>query len=279
MASTHAAKERAIEQWSADPCGPVVDGEPGSRTYFEQLLAGRQQYAPWMSEALGYDETRGQSVLDVGCGQGLDLVQYAQAGADVVGVDLTPRHVDLARAHLGAMGLSGTVVKGDAESLTFEDASFDRASSNGVLHHTPDMPAALRELHRVLRPRGTVRIIVYNRSSLHYWLHQVLAHGVVSGKLLKERSMTGVMSRTVERTSIGARPLVRAYTPRQVRGQLSSAGFSEVMSGVRHFRASDTIPTRVLARLLPAFRDRRLLDRIGRVAGWYVVGTGQRAPS
>src|SRR4051794_26352106 len=153
--STDAYKRANIEQWTADPCGEVIaEGEPGTRSYFESLDAGREDYAPWMSDQLGYAGTRDLDVLDIGSGQGIDLVRYARAGAHVTGIDLTPRHCELARAHLQAMGLDGTVVNGDAERLPFQDASFDRVSSNGVLHHTPDMLAALREIRRVLRPGG-----------------------------------------------------------------------------------------------------------------------------
>ena len=99
-----------------------------------------------MPAALGYDEARGLRVLDVGCGQGIDVYRYALAGAQATGIDLTPRHVELARRHLSAMRLDAEIVEGDAESMPFGDATFDRVSSNGVLHHTPDLPAALREI-------------------------------------------------------------------------------------------------------------------------------------
>ena len=73
-------KQAAIEQWTADPCGAQVpEEEPGTRPYFERQLAGRREYAPWMDDELGYMGTRGIRVLDVGCGQGMDLARYAQA--------------------------------------------------------------------------------------------------------------------------------------------------------------------------------------------------------
>src|SRR4051794_32891808 len=155
-------KQAAIDQWSADPCGPDSASPPGSRPYFEDLLEGRRRYAPWMDDVLGYSATAGLRVLDVGCGQGIDVARYAQGGARATGVDLTPRHVELAKQHLAAMGLEADVREGDAEALSFPDDTFDRASSNGVLHHTPDIGAALREVCRVLVPGGEARIIVYN---------------------------------------------------------------------------------------------------------------------
>ena len=267
------AKAAAIEQWTADPCGSGhIDGEIGGEAYFRNLLAMRQDYAPWMAEELDYAGSRGQRVLDVGNGQGIDLARYAEAGAIATGIDLTPRHVELANAHLAALGLEGESIRGDGERLPFDDASFDRVSSNGVLHHTPDMAAALREINRVLVPGGSATIIVYNRDSLHYWVHQFLTRGVLMGGLLRERSMAGVLSSGVEYSTIDARPLVRVYGRRQFARMLTEAGFEDVDVRVRHFRAGDTLPTKALAKLHPAFGDQRRLDRLGRLAGWYLVG-------
>jgi ubiquinone/menaquinone biosynthesis C-methylase UbiE len=275
--STEAAKRAAIEQWTADPCGAnAVDREPGSRPYFEDLLLARSEYAPWMEEALAYGGARGMSVLDVGCGQGIDVARYAMAGAQATAVDLTPRHVDLAKAHLAALGLHAHIVEGDAELLPFPDASFDMASSNGVLHHTPNMPAALRELRRVLRPGGEVRVIVYNRRSFHYWLQQVLHEGLYKRRLFTEGSMAAVLSGGVEISSVGARPLVRVYSPPQVRRLLQEAGFERVETSVRHFGVTDTWVTAHLARIVPPLRKQKLRDRIGRIGGWYVIGRGTR---
>jgi len=120
-------KQAAIEQWTADPCeSGASEAEPGTAEYIEALLRARADHAPWLAEALGYNETAGLRVLDVGCGQGIDLVHYARAGAFVTGVDLTPRHVELARAHLAALRIDAEVTVGDAEALPF--AEIGRAS-------------------------------------------------------------------------------------------------------------------------------------------------------
>lgn len=271
-------KAAAVEQWTADPCGAnIAEGDPGLRSYFEDLVRGRSEYGPWMPAALGYAETKGMRVLDVGCGQGIDVYEYALAGADATGVDLTPRHVELARAHIAAMGLDAEFVEGDAESLPFADATFDRVSSNGVLHHTPDISAALREIRRVLVPGGEARVIVYNRNSFHYWMTQIAYYGIARGWLIKERSMAGVLSRSVEYSRVGARPLVRVYSPRHVRELLRDASFADISVAVRHFHVVDTPLTYPLKYPLarwPKLDPSRLLDRIGRIGGWYIVATG-----
>jgi ubiquinone/menaquinone biosynthesis C-methylase UbiE len=272
---TEDPKQAAIDQWTADPC-LSADGDPGSRPYFEDLLAKRSEYAPWMADELDYAGAHDLRVLDVGCGQGIDAASYAMAGARATGIDLTPRHVELARRHLQAVGLAAEVVEGDAESLPFDDGAFDRVSSNGVLHHTPDMPAALREIRRVLVRGGEARIIVYNQASFHYWIGQVLERGILQRELIRERSMSGVLASGVEYSSIGARPLVRVYTPRRLRRIMREAGFDDVSTTVRHYLPSDTSITRLLAPRVAALRNPRVLDRLGRMGGWYVIGRGQR---
>jgi len=275
MRSTE-AKQAAVEQWTADPCGYDSDHKPGSRSHMEDLDVGLHAYAPWMGEILDYEHTRGLRVLDVGCGQGIDMMRYARAGALVSGIDLTPRHAELARLHLAAVGHEATVVDGDAESMPFADMSFDRVSSNGVLHHTPDMPAALREIRRVLVPGGEARVIVYNRRSFHYWVSQVLTQGILHRQLLEERSMGGVLSRGVEQSSIGARPLVRVYSSPELRRMLRDAGFREIHTTVRHFNVEDTPPTAWAASHFEWLRAPAVLERLGRIGGWYVIGYGTR---
>jgi len=82
------------------------------------------------------------------------------------------------------------------------------------------MAAAVKEIKRVLRPGGEARIIVYNRHSLHNWFSQVLGNGILRGKLLKERSMAGVRSASVEVSSTDARPLVDVYSRKELGNML-----------------------------------------------------------
>ncbi|MFN2470685.1 MAG: methyltransferase domain-containing protein [Gaiellaceae bacterium] len=275
-------KAATIECWSADPCGSSeVPSEPqGSPDYFRELRGARFGYAPWMRQELEYAQMGGLRVLDVGCGQGIDLHEYALAGAEAVGVDLTPRHADLANAHLASAGLPGEAVVGDAEALPFLDETFDRVASNGVLHHTPDIAAAVSEIFRVLKPGGEVRLILYNRWSFHYWLTQVLWYGIARGMLFTEGSMTKVMSRHVEFSRRDARPLVRVYSARQLRNLLSAAGFASIETRVRHFKSQDTPPTWVFRRQGIRFFDRPgIAAAIGRLAGWYVIGRAVKPPA
>jgi ubiquinone/menaquinone biosynthesis C-methylase UbiE len=244
-------KRRAVEQWTADPCGPDVTG-------ILALMQGRRDYAPWMAEQLDYASAAGLDVLDVGCGQGIDVCEFALAGAHVTGIDLTPRHVALARHHVADAGVDATIVEADAEMLPFSSDCFDRVVSNGVLHHTPDIEAALREIRRVLRPHGRLSLILYNRNSWFYWLEVVLWRGLWRRRLFRG-GVAGILSSDVERTSIGARPLVRVYSRRQLRAMLHRAGFTAVSTWVSPFKPGESRFTR------------RLSSRLPLRGGWYVV--------
>jgi SAM-dependent methyltransferase len=210
-------KRRAQEQWGANPCGAhVAQGHAsGTREYFDAIEGYRYRvYAPWMREAIGFDRYRGKRLLEIGCGTGTDLLQFARGGASVTGVDLTPLSVEITRQRFEVYNLSGDFALEDAERLSLADESFDVVYSFGVLHHTPDTARAIREAHRVLRRGGEAIIMLYNRASLYYWGSIVLKRGILRGELLS-KSVEQIMSERVEHSETGGRPLVKAYTKRE----------------------------------------------------------------
>ncbi len=100
----------------------------------------------------------GETVVDVGCGGGMDLLVAAlRVGPSgrAIGVDMTAAMADRARSSAKAMGLEQVEVRaGDAESLPIDDASVDAVMSNGVINLTTDKHKAFSEIFRVLRPGG-----------------------------------------------------------------------------------------------------------------------------
>ncbi|MFL6215282.1 MAG: class I SAM-dependent methyltransferase [Blastocatellia bacterium] len=212
-------KARSREQWGANPCGAHVahDYAFGTREYFDAIEAYRYEvYAPWMKTALGFDQFRGKRLLEIGCGTGTDLLQFARGGAAVTGLDLTPRSIEIARQRFAVYNQSGTFAIGDAENLTFPDESFDAVYSFGVLHHTPETERAINEVHRVLRRGGRAIVMLYHRASLYYWGGLIVKRGILRGEL-RHASPAELMSRYVEHTETEGRPLVKAYTRNEAR--------------------------------------------------------------
>jgi SAM-dependent methyltransferase len=98
----------------------------------------------------------GHEVLDVATGTGHVAVRAAAAGADVVGLDLTPELFETARPRATRLGVAVDWVEGDAEAIPFEDASFDRVLSAFGIQFAPRHDVTAAELLRVCRPGGVV---------------------------------------------------------------------------------------------------------------------------
>jgi SAM-dependent methyltransferase len=162
-------KERVRGFWQEHPCGTkFADAPPGSRRFYELVEAHRYKKEWHIPAAAGFAQSKDLRVLEVGCGLGTDGAQFANAGADYTGIDLTQAAVDLAQLRFELFDLPGTFRVADAESLDFPNDSFDLVYSHGVLHHTPDTAGAIREIHRVLRPGGRAIVMLYHRDSYNY---------------------------------------------------------------------------------------------------------------
>ncbi|SPH18233.1 Demethylrebeccamycin-D-glucose O-methyltransferase [Defluviimonas aquaemixtae] len=116
----------------------------------------------WMLEAVQIGRT--DSVLDVGCGGGMTLKTLHSLARDgfVAGVDYSPAMVKQARQrNRRAIENDGmAVLLGDVEALPFGDASFDVVCGVETFYFWPDPGAGLREIFRVLKPRGTVALVM-----------------------------------------------------------------------------------------------------------------------
>ena len=258
-------KQRAREQWSKDPAGAVYGNqhEVGTREFFEAVERHRYgDYAPWMPEIMGFNEFAGMRLLEIGCGMGTDLLQFARGGAKVTGIDLTPRSIEISQKHLTVYGESGDFAIADCETLPFVNESFDVVYSNGVLHHTPDTAGAVREIHRVLRPGGQARVMLYHRQSFAYWGEVILRHGILKGEFLRGNSPAEIMSKYVEVNQGGGCPLVKAYSRREARGLFSM--FREVNVQVEQLTRPELY---VLGRFIPD----GIFRRLQRSVGWNVI--------
>jgi SAM-dependent methyltransferase len=259
-------KRESIRLWSADPCGGQVGAPEGTPEFFRRVETERYgSYAPWLAELLRTDAVSGRRVLEIGCGLGTDLMQFARAGARVAAVDLTPRHLALTRQRFSVERQPVDLIRGDAESLPLAQASVDFVYSFGVLHHTPDIAVAIAEVHRVLVPGGTALIAVYHRRSVFLWAW--LLRALVTTRLMRH-GYRRVMADIEQHPNSGAVPLVAVY------------GVGECRRLFRAFAAVD-VSTHHVAYAAPVMHLARALswspavlagiERSLRAFGWYVV--------
>ena len=152
----------------------------------------------------------------------------------------------------------------DGERLPFRTESFDVVYSNGVLHHTPDTAGAIREVHRVLRPGGTAKVMLYHRNSLNYWVEIVLRRGVLGLEFLRGRSAEEIMSRVIEFSDHDARPLVKVYSRGQARELFGM--FKDVRVDVEQLMRTE------LRLLSPLITD-AVFEKLRTTIGWNVIVT------
>ncbi len=280
-------KQRVHDFWQANPCGTkFAQAEIGSREFFEAIERHRYETEFHIPEVIGFAKWRGQRVLEIGCGLGTDGINFARAGADYTGIDLTEASIELVSQRFAQEGQKAELRVADAEALPFEEASFDLVYSHGVLHHTPDMQQAIKEVHRVLRPGGTAMVMLYHQNSYNYYVNimllrrlgvQVLAFdwglplvckltGEDEARLreLQHRFRTDrkkLMSRAefINQNTDGAgNPLARVFT-RQAAHRLFAA-FREVEIQT-HFLNKRWLP--VFGKWLPRRVERKLAQRMG----------------
>ena len=147
----------------------MTDHPVGTKAFFDDLDDYRFDKLHYLPRLVDFGSFRGQTLLEVGCGIGTDLVRFAKGGARVTGVDLAQTAIDLARKNFELNGVSADELRvGNGEALPYADASFDVVYGHGVIQYTSDAPLLIREMHRVLKPGGTGIFMVYNRVS---WLN------------------------------------------------------------------------------------------------------------
>ena len=164
--------EQVRNFWNENPCQSTLSSSEDRRRYFQEIsqkrYGGREWHIPTVAR---FDSFHGKDVLEIGCGIATDGLEFARKGANYTGVDLTPRSIDLAKERFELFGVRGRLEVANAENgLPFADDSFDHVYSFGVIHHSPAPEKIVAEIRRVLRKSGTFTVMLYNRTSVNYYV-------------------------------------------------------------------------------------------------------------
>jgi ubiquinone/menaquinone biosynthesis C-methylase UbiE len=237
--------------WEQQPCGtePDVTGklDKGTLAWSEKIEEHRYTVEPFIHAMAQFTRYHGKKILEIGVGAGTDHLQWARAGAECCGVDLTDAAIETTRARLAMHGLSSNLQRLDAEVLPFADESFDLVYSWGVIHHSEHPEKILCEIRRVLRSGGRFIGMMYNRRSLvalRLWLKHVV-------KEKRWYSLADVIWNHVE--SFGT----KAYTVKELQ---------ELFSEFSHFTAIPLITPYDKSRC-PAWVSKFLPDEWG----WFIA--------
>lgn len=175
------AKQAVYDFWNNDSCGELYLSGLNSKEGFERQAKIRYELEPYIFDFAGFHHYKNKKVLEIGVGLGADHQRFAEAGAELTGIDLTDRAIAHTRNRLQSFGLNSDLKVGDAENLPFSDDSFDLVYSWGVLHHSPDTPKAIQEVFRVLKKDGTAKIMIYHKYSFVGYLGWI-RHALLKGK-------------------------------------------------------------------------------------------------
>ncbi len=220
------AKKEVQNYWEKGSCGEAyTEGSLTEVEAFSKQAQVRYRLEPYLKSFAQFEEGAGKKVLEIGVGMGADHLEWAKSKPALLqGIDLTKRAVNFTINRLNLYKFTPNIQQSDAESLPFNDKTFDIVYSWGVLHHSPHTQKAFNEVCRVLKPQGVARVMVYHTWSLTglmLWARYAL---------LKGRPFTSLA--TIYAQYLES-PHTKAYTKGQIRHMFQQAGFKPQNISVR----------------------------------------------
>jgi len=165
MTDTSNNKKAVHDFWDEASCGEEMYLHGKSKESYIQQAETRYTLEPYIIPFADVNEYSEKRVLEIGVGLGAEHQKFAEAGAEIYGVDLTKRALAHTAHRFNHFLLPARLMQADAERIPYKDNSFDCVYSWGVLHHSPDTRQAINEVYRVLKPGGVAKIMIYHAKS------------------------------------------------------------------------------------------------------------------
>lgn len=241
--------------------GTIEFFEDHKNIYYKDCFAGsfnEKLFLPTLPE--------NAKILDLGCGIGFWTIELSQRipDATMYSADLTQNALDITEKRLKTYKLSAELSIQNAEQMSFEDNFFDHVNCQGVIHHTPDTNAAIKEIARVLKKDGTAYISVYYKNVfLRNWKKISSVGKLISkaGGGLKGRGREKIFDEKdpneITRLYDGdENPLGKAYSKKEIKAMVQA--YFEVLDVSTFFFPARAMPVKV-----PKFFHRFLARKFG----------------
>ena len=163
--------------WDARPCNVKHSSkEVGTKEYFDEVENKKFRAEPHILDFSQFESWKDKSVLEIGSGIGTMAINFARAGANYTGVELSEASMELTRQRFDVYGHQGTFHIGNAEQLTdfVPAAKYDLVYSWGVIHHSPNPAKIMQQARNYLKPGGTLKLMVYASNS---WKNYMIEAG------------------------------------------------------------------------------------------------------
>jgi SAM-dependent methyltransferase len=179
---------------------------------------------PYLDAYLPRAGSKMERLLEIGLGYGTVAQVLATRGFDYHGLDIAPGPVEMVRYRLGELGIDSPedrVRVGSVLELEHPDESFDHVVTIGCLHHTGDLPRAVGQVERVLRPGGRALVMVYNARSFRRFSKAI-------GKRLRGKRPDDEEMRASYDANLGGEAAPATVYTSKGEAKRLFAGFSEV---------------------------------------------------
>lgn len=170
--------------WDKRPCNVRHSLSPqGTKQYFDEVEERKYFVEPHIPKFAKFEDWKGKKVLEIGCGIGTDAVNFARAGADYTGIDLSSASIALAKKRFEIFGLEGKFFQRDAETIDDLEGGYDLIYSFGVIHHSPHPERIIEAARKLIKPTGVLKIMLYAK---HSW-----KSFMIEGQLDQPEAQTG----------------------------------------------------------------------------------------
>ncbi len=252
---------------------PLFSGESkfeaGTKDFFEEHKEIYYQdcFAGKFDEKLLFPELSiNAKGLDLGCGIGFWTIEMLQRipGIKMYSADLTENALEITKRRLATYNLKSELSIQNAEKMTYESETFDHVNCQGVIHHTPDTEATLKEMARVLKKNGSAYISVYYKNVfIRNWKRISYLGKIISrlGGGLKGRGRENIFSEKdpdeITRLYDGKEnPIGKSYSRKEIKSLINP--YFEVEKSFLFF-----FPARALPVIVPKFIHPLLAKKFG----------------